>query len=651
MSRTAQTISGFSLIEMLVLIVVVGILASVAMQSMTATVEDIRQTRTEREMEMLAQAIVGDPGLKQNNQRSDFGYVGDIGAFPANLQALYQNPGGYATWDGPYLPPGYEQDSTGFKTDEWGALYSYSGGTGISSTGSGSTVTNKIADATDDYLLNAISGSILDAANEPPGTDYLDSVDVVITYPNGSGSTANKTYAPSSAGLFILDSIPVGTHLLRLIYKPEVDTVSRYLTVLPRHKGTVSYRFASAYFGGGGGGPVSSDTLILSTAGSATLGGVTADDQDLVQYITGTNTGTMFFTGSSVYTSNEDTKAFHLMANGHLLLSTDGAAAIGGLSFDSDDIVDYDPVAGTATLFLDGGTLFSASENIDAIHLLANGHLLLSTDGAATAAGLSVEQKDIFDYDPVGNSAVIVIDGDSTFSGEANINGVHLLSNGHFAISTNADETIGSLSFGNEDIVELDTSTGVATMYFDGDVPFGTSNENIDALHIGAGSGTAPAVPGSEILRPDGVGSISNLTASSGSNYQCVDETSSDGDATYVKRGSSSYATDVYSLGNPSASSGTIDSVVVHCMVRRTKNQGDVQPTLYINSTEYNGSAQSLTSSYVDYPQKWATNPSTSSAWTWTEINNLQAGVRAKGQNSIFPARCTQVWVEVFYVN
>ncbi|MCD6248707.1 MAG: hypothetical protein J7J98_00070 [candidate division Zixibacteria bacterium] len=414
MNRYCYTESGFSLIEMLVLIVVVGIMASVAMQSMTATVQDIRQTRTEREMEILAKAIVGDPGLKQNNQRSDFGYVGDVGAFPPNLQVLYQNVSSYATWDGPYLPTGYAQDSTGFKTDEWGTLYSYNGGTNISSTGSGSTITNKIADATDDYLLNTINGTILDAANEPPGTDYIDSVDIVITYPNGSGTTVSKTYSPDSTGSFALDSIPVGTHLLRLIYTPDVDTLTRYLTVLPRHKGQASYRFASAWFGGGGG----------------------------------------------------------------------------------------------------GGT------------------------------------------------------------------------------------------------------------------------------------------PDSEILRPDGAGSITNLTASGcGSNYQCVDESSSDDDATYVERASNSYSTDVYSLANSGIGSGTIDSIVVHCRAKKAHTQGDVQPTLYTNSTEYNGTTQNLTTSYVDYSQVWATNPNASAAWTWTEIDNLQAGVRISGQNVSKPAYCTQVWVEVFYID
>jgi hypothetical protein len=215
--------------------------------------------------------------MTQNNQRSDFGYLGDVGAFPPNLQALYQNPGGYATWSGPYLPPTFAQDSTGFKTDEWGALYSYSGGTVLTSLGSGSAISRKIADASGDYLLNSINGTILDAANDPPGAALADSINIVISYPNGSGSTTSKTYNPDAMGSFTLDSIPVGSHLLRVIYTPTVDTLTRYLTVLPRHKGRPSYRFASAYFTSGGGSACdSAGTMILRPMGP---GAVTELDQ------------------------------------------------------------------------------------------------------------------------------------------------------------------------------------------------------------------------------------------------------------------------------------------------------------------------------------------------------------------------------------
>ena len=243
-----NTQSGFSLLEMTVAIIIVGILLAVAMQSMTSVVDDTRHTKTEREMEFLAQSIVGNPDVTQGGGRVDFGYVGDVGAFPPNLNALYTNPGGYATWKGPYLPPGYTQDSTGLKTDEWGIGYNYSGGITISSTGSGSTISKKIAKTTTDYLLNSVNGMIRDSDDSPPGNSFWDSVDIKITIPNGAGGLQTKQYQPDSAGNFTLDSIPVGTHPLRIVFSPNVDTLFRYLTVYPRHKSDQTYKFAGAYF-------------------------------------------------------------------------------------------------------------------------------------------------------------------------------------------------------------------------------------------------------------------------------------------------------------------------------------------------------------------------------------------------------------------
>jgi len=239
---------GFSLLEMTVAIIVIGILMAVAMQSMTSVVDDARLTKTEREMELLAASIVGNPDVAQDGGRADFGYVGDIGAFPANLDALYSNPGGYSTWDGPYLPSGFTQDSTGLKTDEWGTAYSYSGGVTITSTGSGTTITKKIARLTTDYLRNTITGIIKDDADALPGATKKDSVDIKITIPNGSGSTLTKLYRPDASGIFSLDSIPTGTHPLRIIYTPTADTIFRYLTVYPRHKSSEQYKFGTAHF-------------------------------------------------------------------------------------------------------------------------------------------------------------------------------------------------------------------------------------------------------------------------------------------------------------------------------------------------------------------------------------------------------------------
>lgn len=238
---------GFGLIEVTIIIITIGILAGISMTSMTALINDTRKVKTEREMQMLAEAITGNPQTTNGGIRSDFGYIGDVGSFPPNLDALRSNPG-YSTWNGPYIPSGYTQDIDGFKTDEWGKAYSYTGGNTIRSTGSGSTITQRIADAISDYTLNSFSGTVLDAADSPPGSISFDSVLIRITIPNGAGGTVTKSYIPDANGVFVLDSLPVGQHPLLIVYTPEVDTLFSVLTILPRNKTDKTFKFASAYF-------------------------------------------------------------------------------------------------------------------------------------------------------------------------------------------------------------------------------------------------------------------------------------------------------------------------------------------------------------------------------------------------------------------
>ncbi len=241
--------NGFGLIELTMLIVVIGIFASVVMQSMTSVIEDVRQVKTGEEMEDLVNAIRGNPKLTNIGIRSDFGYFGDVGAFPPNLDALVSNPGGYGTWDGPYLNRRFSEDISGFKKDEWNTDYSYVLGSSISSTGSGTTITSKLTDATSDYLLNTLNGTIKDQNDSLPGIIYQDSVKINIVVPNGSGGLLTKSVNPNAAGDFLFDSLPAGKHLVEAIFEPNADTLTRYITILPKHKSSVSYNFAQSYFG------------------------------------------------------------------------------------------------------------------------------------------------------------------------------------------------------------------------------------------------------------------------------------------------------------------------------------------------------------------------------------------------------------------
>ena len=74
-----------------------------------------------------------------------------------------------------------------------------------------------------------------------------------------------------------------------------------------------------------------------------------------------------------------------------------------------------------------------------------------------------------------------------------------------------------------------------------------------------------------------------------------------------------------------------------------------MKPALYTNSEYYDSdTAVTLTSSYAIYNWTHTTNPVTSSAWTWSEIDSLEAGVALIGDTYDF-SNCTQVYVEVIY--
>ncbi len=181
--------NGYTLIEMILVLVIIGIIFTVGMKSLTAVNETARTEETRREMERLAYAITGDPSMVAGGSQVDFGYVGDVGNLPPNLDALVANPGGYATWNGPYLGDDFSTDgsSSTFKIDAWGTVYSYSGGTTISSTGGPTAMTRELANSIGDLLYNRLTAVVTDLDRTPPGSTYRDSVRLVLTYPNGAG--------------------------------------------------------------------------------------------------------------------------------------------------------------------------------------------------------------------------------------------------------------------------------------------------------------------------------------------------------------------------------------------------------------------------------------------------------------------------------
>jgi general secretion pathway protein G len=236
---------GFTLVELVIVIVVMGVIATVALRKMGTAISTAQTEQTKTELENLSYAITGNPSTYSLGSRSDFGYVGDVGALPPNVSALYSNPGGYSTWNGPYIERGIK--STDFSKDAWGADYVITGTT-LRSTGSGSNIDRLFAPSLAALTSDTITGYLLDANQSRPGTVYKDSLKILLTYPNGSGSTTTATVYPDKNGKFTIANVPIGYRTLRVIFTPMTDTLSVPITIYPGKTARADITFPADLF-------------------------------------------------------------------------------------------------------------------------------------------------------------------------------------------------------------------------------------------------------------------------------------------------------------------------------------------------------------------------------------------------------------------
>lgn len=227
--------AGYTLVELVITLVIIGVLATVAMKSLRGANDVAKTEKTRQAMERIAQAILGSQIARSGTTGATGGYLGDVGSLPANLDALVTNPGGYSSWRGPYITDEFGAGGTPtlFKLDGWGRAISYSGGLTLTSTGSGSSISRDLAGSLGELLRNQVRAVVFDAGRTPPGSLYKDSVRVQMVVPNGSGGWSTKTKYPNGNGEVVFDSIPAGLQDIRAIFVPAYDTLRRKLTVIP----------------------------------------------------------------------------------------------------------------------------------------------------------------------------------------------------------------------------------------------------------------------------------------------------------------------------------------------------------------------------------------------------------------------------------
>lgn len=152
---------------------------------------------------------------------------------------------------------------------------------------------------------------------------------------------------------------------------------------------------------------------------------------------------------------------------------------------------------------------------------------------------------------------------------------------------------------------------------------------NVDDLYICDDSGSTNNDFLGDIrvccLFPDGPGTTTGLTPSTGVNWQNVDETDIDDDTTYNSGGVGDL--DTYTMTDLPVTTGTIYGIQ-SVVTGRKDDSGSrtMAPVWHLSATDYVGTARALSTDYSMGLQVYETSPDTSVAWTISEVNGAEHG-------------------------
>lgn len=164
----------------------------------------------------------------------------------------------------------------------------------------------------------------------------------------------------------------------------------------------------------------------------------------------------------------------------------------------------------------------------------------------------------------------------------------------------------------------------------------------------------------SEILLPNAAGDETEIrfqSPDSGEHWDKVDDWPADDGATYVANAfTNSYRRDLYNLTDHFKAEGyeTINSVKVCFRFSGSADGNDhtgyAKAAIQTHGQVFEGTEVSQEgTAYITRSSQWTANPATNKAWTWEEIDALQAGVSLRGERRSWPVYCTQVYVVVDY--
>ena len=157
------------------------------------------------------------------------------------------------------------------------------------------------------------------------------------------------------------------------------------------------------------------DTL-FATDITVNLGGVTARPSDVVRVTAGVPS--IAWSGSAAgLPAGTVIDAVGRYPDGDLLLSFDTTVSLGGVTADDEDLVRIDVPSGAVSLAFDGSLQgIAAGLDLDAADVLVDGRLLVSFDGSGSVGGVNFGDEDALIFNPSNSQFSMAYDGSTQYA-------------------------------------------------------------------------------------------------------------------------------------------------------------------------------------------------------------------------------------------
>jgi hypothetical protein len=246
--------------------------------------------------------------------------------------------------------------------------------------------------------------------------------------------------------------------------------------------------------------------LYLSLLEDGSVGGLDVTNEDIVAF-DGADFS-LYFDGSDVGLDGLVIDAFTIVDESTILLSFQSAGAVPGVAdtTDDSDIVRFiasslgDDTAGAFEMYFDGSDveLTRDGEDVNAVKLLDDGRLLISTVDSLRVTGFSANDEDLSAFTPTslgddtsGTWEVYFDGGDVGLSSRTEeINGVGENASGDIYLTTIAGFGVTEISGGDEDVfichgptLGPDTVCQSFSFFFDGS-EYGLAGNNLYAIDV-----------------------------------------------------------------------------------------------------------------------------------------------------------------------